>query len=214
MPCPLLFLRWPRVAALSFLRIGQQGFLSSARPRALLTVRGEHRACPEATVAPEGTATWGGMLRHYHCRLSFLSRAPLAFSKGCSGCGAIVIHLHLARQLPSNLRETERLPEAPGPHVGGRPCCASKHASLPRGSAGLRHFCNLGGLIFSPCFTSACLLLSGPKRTGTGLPPRHTSPHERFPSSAFGAPASWCCLWDECGAEHICFYCSSSPITG
>ena len=66
-------------------------------------------------------------------------------------------------------------PWAPGPHVGGRPCCASKQASLPRGSARLRHFCNLGGLIFSPCFTSVCLLLSGPGQEQDS--PDATPPH-------------------------------------
>lgn len=148
---------------------GAAGFPEQCLTRTLLTVQGEHRACPKATVAPGGTQ--GGMLYHYYCCPSFLSRAPLAVSKGRSICGAMVTHLHLAHQLPSNLRGTEHLPQAPGTHVGGRPCWASKHASLTQGPAGLRHFCNLGGLIYSPCFTFACLLLSGPKRTGTGCPP-------------------------------------------
>lgn len=166
---------FPQVAPCCCLKLSKDwaaGFPEQCPTRALLTVQGEHRACPEATGAPGGTQ--GGTLHHYYCCPSFLSRAPLAVSKGCSICGAMVTHLHLAHQLPSNLRGTEHLPKAPGPRVGGQPCWASKHASLPRGPAGLRHFCNLGGLIYSPCFTFACLLLSGPKRTGTGRPP---TPH-------------------------------------
>lgn len=162
---------FPQVALCCCLKLSKDwaaGFPEQCPTRALLTVQGEHRACPGAMGVPGGTQ--GGTLHQ-----SFL---PV---KGTSGRQQGPQHLwshgHSSppgSPAPQQPQRDRTSPQGSRTPVGGQPCWASKHASLPQGPAGLRHFCNLGGLIYSPCFTFACLLLSGPKRTGTGRPP---TPH-------------------------------------
>ena len=127
---------FPQVAQCCCFKLSKDGaaeFPEQCPTQALLTVQGEHRACPEATEAPGGTL--GGMLHHYYCCPSFLSKAPLAVSKGRSICGTMVTHLHLTHQLPSNLRGTEHLPKSPGPCVR-RPAILGQQTCKPASGPG------------------------------------------------------------------------------